>query len=153
MARYEEILLDEDTQVQLRLTTGKLEQYLTQIGGKDSNALLGVLDARAFVGHRIKLFSAALTWPGNKNPIKDGAEFLDRCLDNGLTPWDIQVMILKLAAQAGLMDEDQLEDMLTSAKDGDQRFFKAVSDLVAGRNVETEEAAEGENPPQTPEAT
>lgn len=145
MARYQEVLLDDGTQVQLRLTTGKLEQYLTQIDGKDKNSLVGVLDALTFVGHRIKLFTAALTWPGNKNSIKDGGELLDRLLDNGLTPGDIRAMILQLAAQAGLLEEDQLEDMLAAAREGDQKFFKAISDAVAGRD--SEEPQEGESQP------
>lgn len=145
MARYQEVLLDDGTQVQLRLTTGKLEQYLTQIGGKDKNSLVGVLDALTFVGHRMKLFTAALTWTGNKNSIKDGGELLDRFLDNGLTPSDIRAMILQLAAQAGLLEEDQLEEMLAAAREGDQKFFRAISDAVAGRAAE--ESLEEESQP------
>lgn len=145
MARYQEVLLDDGTQVQLRLTTGKLEQYLTQIDWKNKNSLAGVLDALTFVGHRAKLFSAALTWPGNKNSIKDGGELLDRLLDNGLTPGDIRAMVLQLAAQAGLLEEDQLYEMLAAAREGDQKFFKAILDAVAGRDPE--EPQEGESQP------
>ena len=145
MARYQEVLLDDGTQVQLRLTTGKLEQYLTQIGGKDKNSLVGVLDALTFVGHRMKLFTAALTWTGNKNSIKDGGELLDRFLDNGLTPGDIRAMVLQLAAQAGLLEEDQLEEMLAAAQEGDHKFFRYLANTVACR--EDEESPEMESQP------
>ena len=80
MARYQEILLEDGTQVQLRLTTGKLEQYLSQVNGSNENPLLAVLDAMTILPKRIKLFTAALQWPDNKNTIKNGAELLDRLL-------------------------------------------------------------------------
>ena len=70
MARYQEILLEDGTQVQLRLTTGKLEQYLGQVNGSNENPLLAVLDAMTILPKRIKLFTAALQWPENKNTTK-----------------------------------------------------------------------------------
>lgn len=151
MARYQEILLEDGTQVQLRLTTGKLEEYLNKVGAGDQNALLGVLDAMTLLPKRIKLFSAALQWPGNKNTIKDGATLLDRLLDEGLTARDISNMVLQLAAQAGLIEEEQLDELIQSAQKGDKRFFEIISSSMAGKEPEAaNENAEGtENPTQT----
>lgn len=155
MARYQEILLSDGTQVQLRLTTGKLEQYLSQVNGSNENPLLAVLDAMTILPKRIKLFSAALQWPDNKNTIKNGAELLDRLLDEGMTAREIRNMVLQMAAQAGLADEDQLEDMIQSAQEGDDKFFSLVSGTLAGKDVGAAasagptERAENPTPAQT----
>ena len=153
MARYQEILLEDGTQVQLRLTTGKLEQYLSQVNGSDENPLLAVLDAMTILPKRIKLFTAALQWTGNKNTIKDGAVLLDRLLDEGITAREIRNMVLQMAAQAGLVDEDQLDEMIQSAQEGDEKFFALISGTLAGKDVGGEAAGQtaetAENP--TPE--
>lgn len=154
MARYQEILLEDGTQVQLRLTTGKLEQYLSQVNGSDGNPLLAVLDAMTILPKRIKLFTAALQWPDNKNTIKNGTELLDRLLDEGVTAREIRNMVLQMAAQAGLVDEDQLDEMIQSAQEGDEKFFSLISGTLAGKDMAGAEAAEqsaenAENP--TPE--
>ena len=141
MARYQEILLEDGTQVQLRLTTGKLEQYLSQVNGSNENPLLAVLDAMTILPKRIKLFTAALQWTGNKNTIKDGAVLLDRLLDEGVTAREIRNMVLQIAAQAGLVDEDQLDEMTQSAQEGDEKFFALISGTLAGKDVAGAEAA------------
>ena len=155
MARYQEILLEDGTQVQLRLTTAKLEQYLSQVNGSDENPLLAVLDAMTILPKRIKLFTAALQWTGNKNTIKDGAVLLDRLLDEGITAREIRNMVLQMAAQAGLVDEDQLDEMIQSAQEGDEKFFSLISGTLAGKDVAGAEAAgqateTAENPTPVP---
>lgn len=155
MARYQEILLEDGTQVQLRLTTGKLEQYLSQVNGSNENPLLAVLDAMTLLPKRIKLFTAALQWPENKNTIKNGADLLDRLLDEGVTAREIRNMVLQMAAQAGLVDEDQLEEMIQSAQEGDEKFFALISGSLAGKDVAGPEAAgqaseTAENPTPAP---
>ena len=155
MARYQEVLLDDGTQVQLRLTTGKLEQYLSQVNGSNATPLLAVLDAMTILPKRIKLFTAALQWTGNKNTIKDGAVLLDRLLDEGITAREIRNMVLQMAAQAGLVDEDQLDEMIQSAQEGDEKFFSLISGTLAGKDVAGAEAAgqateTAENPTPVP---
>ena len=150
MARYQEILLEDGTQVQLRLTTGKLEQYLSQVNGSDGNPLLAVLDAMTILPKRIKLFSAALQWPDNKNTIKNGAELLDRLLDEGVTAREIRNMVLQMAAQAGLVDEDQLDEMIQSAQEGDEKFFALISGTLAGKDVGGEAAGQASETAENP---
>ena len=153
MARYQEILLEDGSQVQLRLTTGKLEQYLSQVNGSNENPLLAVLDAMTILPKRIKLFTAALQWPDNKNTIKNGAELLDRLLDEGVTAREIRNMVLQMAAQAGLADEDQLDEMIQSAQEGDEKFFALISGTLAGKDVAGAEAAEQAAVPSVPAET
>ena len=95
--RCYEITLNDDTHIQLRLTSAKLEWYLKETQSDQQNPLLGVLDAVAILGNRIKLLTAALQWPKNTNTVKDGAELLDLLLDDGMAPSEISNMILKLA--------------------------------------------------------
>lgn len=136
--RYYTVRIQEE-EYQLRLTTAKLEEYLKNTDGDQNNPLLGVLDAMTLLPKRIKLFTAALQWPGNQNTVKSGAELLDRLLDDGVKPREISNIILELAAMAGLMDEDELEDMMKANQLGTEKFTKAIMDMMAGK--ESEQAA------------
>ena len=131
--RCYEITLKDDTHVQLRLTAAKLEWYLKETKSDQQNPLLGVLDAVAILGKRIKLLTAALQWPKNANTVKDGAELLDLLLDDGVTPREISNMILELACQAGLIEEEELEDMMEANAEGSSKFRDAIRDFLAGK--------------------
>lgn len=134
----------QDEEFQLRLTTAKLEEYLKNTGGDENNPLIGVLDAMTLLPKRIKLLTAALQWPGNQNTVKHGAELLDKLLDDGVKPRAISNIILELAAMAGLMDEDELEDMMKANQLGTEKFTKAIMDMMAGREPEKAAPAEGD---------
>lgn len=144
--RCYEITLNDGTSVQLRLTAAKLEWYLKETQSDQQNPLLGVLDAVAILGKRIKLLTAALQWPKNPNTVKDGAELLDLLLDDGMKPSEISDMILKLACQAGLMEDDELENMMAANAAGTVKFRDAIRDFLAGKPP-----AAAETPPQTPD--
>lgn len=138
-----EITLNDGTPIQLRLTSAKLEWYLKETQSDQQNPLLGVLDAVAILGKRIKLLTAALQWPKNTNTVKDGAELLDLLLDDGVKPSEISDMILKLACQAGLMEEDELDNMMAANAEGTVKFRDAIRDFLAGKTP-----AAAETPPQ-----
>ena len=94
--------------VQLRLTTGKLNQYLVDTHADSQAPIIGVLDAMTNLGKRIRLMTAALGWPGNENPYKKGDQLLDDMADDEDSP-DMEDVILGLAADAGLVEVDQVE--------------------------------------------
>lgn len=139
--RCYEITLNDDTHIQLRLTSAKLEWYLKETQSDQQNPLLGVLDAVAILGKRIKLLTAALQWPKNTNTVKDGAELLDLLLDDGMAPSEISDMILKLACQAGLMEENELESMMAANAEGAVKFRNALRDFLAGKTPAAAETA------------
>lgn len=139
--RCYEITLNDDTHIQLRLTSAKLEWYLKETQSDQQNPLLGVLDAVAILGKRIKLLTAALQWPKNTNTVKDGAELLDLLLDDGMAPSEISDMILKLACQAGLMEENELESMMAANAEGTVKFRDALRDFLAGKTPAAAETA------------
>lgn len=141
--RYYTVKIQEE-EFQLRLTTAKLEEYLKNTDGDQNNPLIGVLDAMTLLPKRIKLFTAALQWPENKNRVKNGAELLDKLLDDGVKPREISNIILELAAMAGLMDEDELEGMMQANQLGTEKFTKAIMDMMAGREPEKAAPAEGD---------
>lgn len=157
--RCYEITLNDDIHVQLRLTAAKLEWYLKETTGDQQNPLLGVLDAVAILGKRIKLLTAALQWPGNENTVKDGAALLDKLLDDGVRPKEISNMILELACQAGLMEEEELEDMMAANAEGTAKFRDTLRDFLAGKEpagsaaeTSADTAAQaGGNPTEGPE--
>ena len=139
--RCYEIKRNDDTHIQLRLTSAKLEWYLKETQSDQQNPLLGVLDAVAILGKRIKLLTAALQWPKNTNTVKDGAELLDLLLDDGMAPSEISDMILKLACQAGLMEENELESMMAANAEGAVKFRNALRDFLAGKTPAAAETA------------
>lgn len=130
--RLYEIALGEDV-IQLRLTTAKLEAYLKNTDSDQNNPLIGVLDAMTLLPKRVKLLTAALQWPGNQNKIKDGADLLDKLLDDGKKPSQISDMILELAAMAGLMEEDDLASMIEANRQGNNKFRQALLGMMAGK--------------------
>lgn len=147
--RCYDIILGEE-QVQLRLTTAKLEEFLKKTDGDKNNPILAVLDALTLLSNRVALLTAALQWPGNKNTIKNGAELLDRLLDNGVKPREISNMILELAAMAGLLDEEELEGMMEANRLGSEKFQQAILDMMAGKTTDAqEEAQDTESPDPT----
>ena len=134
--------------VQLRLTTGKLNQYLIDTKADAQAPILGVLDAMTNLGKRIRLMTAALTWPGNENPYKKGEQLLDDMADDDDAP-DMEDVILGLAADAGLVDGDQVEDLIEAAKKGSRELMGTIRTILAGEPLpETGTAPAAENPTQ-----
>lgn len=141
--------------VQLRLTTAKLQQYLKNNDGDKQNPLICVVDALSNLDKRISLFTQALQFPGNNNEIKNGADLLDLLHDDGMKPTEVNRLIFQLACQAGLIDEEDLEDMIAAADLGDVRFTRVMCSLLAAEEPEqqkspqgNEDKAEDENPTQ-----
>lgn len=141
--------------VQLRLTTAKLQQYLKNNDGDKQNPLICVVDALSNLDKRISLFTQALQWPGNTNEIKNGADLLDLLHDDGMKPTEINRLIFQLASQAGLIDEEDLEDMIAAADLGDVRFTRVMCSLLAAEEPEQQKEpqvdgaqGESENPTQ-----
>lgn len=122
--------------VQLRLTTAKLQQYLKNNDGDKQNPLICVVDALSNLDKRISLFTQALQWPGNTNEIKNGADLLDLLHDDGMKPTEVNRLIFQLACQAGLIDEEDLEDMIAAADLGDVRFTRVMCSLLAAEEPE-----------------
>lgn len=117
--------------VQLRLTTGKLNQYLVDTHADSQAPILGVLDAMTNLGKRIRLMTAALGWPGNENPYKKGDQLLDDMADDEDAP-DLEDVILGLAADAGLVEVDQVEDLIEAARKGNRELVKTIRTVLAG---------------------
>ena len=145
----------ENRVVQLRLTTAKLQQYLKNNDGDKQNPLICVVDALSNLDKRISLFTQALQWPGNTNEIKNGADLLDLLHDDGMKPTEVNRLIFQLACQAGLIDEENLENMISAAHLGDVRFTRVMCSLLAAEAPEqqkepqeNEDKAEAENPTQ-----
>ena len=138
--------------VQLRLTTGKLNQYLVDTKADSQAPILGVLDAMTNLGKRIRLMTAALTWPGNENPYKKGDQLLDNMADDEDAP-DMEDVILGLAADAGLVDSDQVEDLVEAAKKGSRELMSTIRTILAGEplpdRADSAQDHAAENPTKT----
>ena len=91
-------------------------------------------------------------WPGNENPYKKGDQLLDDMADDGDAP-DMEDVILGLAADAGLVESDQVEDLIEAAKKGSRELMSTIRTILAGEplpdRAESAQAQAAENPTKT----
>lgn len=141
-----------DTNLSLRLTASKLQEYIKNYSNEAQSPLLGVLDAMDSLKNQAALFTTALQYKGNLNPIKDGYELLDKMADAGFSPMQRKALIVDLAEQSGLVDTDDAATVRKSIEKGNKKFIGTVAVLLAGDrpamdDVPTEDAQpEEENP-------
>lgn len=139
-----------DKTVTLRLTTRAIRNYANKHGAKGSNPLVAVLSAVDDLDAKIDLFTAALTYSGNDNPIKTGEDLLDLMADNDMGRKEVNRTIVDLAVDAGLMDDDQRSDLSAALDKNDDKFMDIVIGVMTGESTpdsgEAEETSQEENP-------
>lgn len=121
-----------DTNLSLRLSASKLQEYIKNYSNEAQSPLLAVLDAMDSLKNQAALFTAALQHKGNLNPIKDGYELLDKMADAGFTPMQRKALIVDLAEQSGLVDTDDAATVRKSIERGNKKFIDTVAVLLAG---------------------
>lgn len=121
-----------DTNLSLRLSASKLQEYIKNYSNEAQSPLLAVLDAMDSLKNQAALFTSALQYKGNLNPIKDGYELLDKMADAGFTPMQRKALIVDLAEQSGLVDTDDAATVRKSIEKGNKKFIDTVAVLLAG---------------------
>lgn len=121
-----------DTNLSLRLSASKLQEYIKNYSNEAQSPLLAVLDAIDSLKNQAALFTTALQYKGNLNPIKDGYELLDKMADAGFTPMQRKALIVDLAEQSGLVDTDDADTVRKSIEKGNKKFIDTVAVLLAG---------------------
>lgn len=121
-----------DTNLSMRLTASKLQEYIKNYSNEAQSPLLAVLDAMDSLKNQAALFTAALQHKGNLNHIKDGYELLDKMADAGFTPMQRKTLIVDLAEQSGLVDTDDAATVRKSIEKGNKKFIDTVAVLLAG---------------------
>lgn len=121
--------------ISLRLTSAKLVEF-AESASTGGNTLFAVMDALDNVPRQAVLFSAALTWPGNNNPIQDGAELLDALIDEDYDPVARKELILDLAVVSGVINRDNAAKALAAIHAGENRVMDIAVGLLAGKQLE-----------------
>lgn len=137
-----------DKTVTLRLTTRAIRNYAQKHGEKGANPLVAVLSAVDDLDAKIELFSAALTHPGNDNPVKDGADLLDLMADNCMGHKEISRTIVDLAVAAGLVDSEQGTNLAEAVDTNNDQFVAILTGVLTGKPAPgaAEENPQKENP-------
>lgn len=125
----------------LRLTSAKLVEFAesAQTGG---NTLFAVMDALDHASQQHALFEAALSWPGNSNPIQDGNTFLDLLIDEDYDPEARKELILELAVVSGVISRDNAAKVRAAIHTGANRVMDMAIGLLSGKQLEVAVSAE-----------
>lgn len=122
--------------VALRLTSAKLVEF-AETSNTGGNTLFAVMDALDNIPRQEALLSAALTWPGNDNPIQDGAALLDALIDEDYDPVARKKLILDLAVVSGVINRDNAAKAFAAICVGENRVIDIAVGLLEGKQLET----------------
>lgn len=146
-----EIQLGDQT-ITLRLTSKALLNYSMKHGVEGNSPAVAVLNAIGDYAAREDLFTKALSHPDNKNTVKDGSTLQDLLADNGWDRDDVNKLILDLAAEAGLLKDEEVVDLLDCAKANGAKVVSTLGRLLRGDRMDApveQESSDGsskENP-------
>lgn len=130
--------------VTLRLSAGKLQEFIKSSKNTEQTPLLAVLDALDTLERKAALLTAALQHKGNANKIKNGYDLLDELTDNGWNDNKVRHLIVDLAAASGLTDTEDTQAIHDAVNKGLRKFVDTVATVLAGENPE-----KPETPPET----
>lgn len=146
-----EIQLGDQT-ITLRLTSKALLNYSMKHGVEGNSPAVAVLNAIGNYAAREDLFTKALSHPDNKNTVKDGSTLQDLLADHGWDRDDVNKLILDLAAEAGLLKDGEVADLLDCAKANGVKVVSTLGRLLRGDRMDApveQESSDGsseENP-------
>jgi hypothetical protein len=135
-------------EVTLRLTSKALFNFNQKHGSEGTSPLVALLSAVDDIGARMDLLTNALNHPETKNKIKDGGQLLDFLADDG---WDrdmVNILILELAQESGLISNEELSNLSDPVAENGKRLVGKLADLLSGKPMgkDAQEDAEEENP-------
>lgn len=148
------IEFSDGTEVQLRLTSKAIGAYLKTYGETGQYPLAVVMLATEDFGARASLLGGAMKFPDNRNSIKTGEDLLDLLSADGWTWDDVNGLIIQIARDAGLVDEESKDALLDSLQKNTKRIINQFTAILSGENgaeaaQDDAEAPETENPTNT----
>ena len=142
-----EIQLNSGKTVTLRLTSRALSNYIKEHGLPGAAPLVSVMNAVNDMDALIALLSAAMRYPGSvvDKEISTGAELLDALADEDKGDVYIKGLVVQLARDAGLVDDQGAKELADAAGANSAQLVSKIAALLRLDGVE-EEAQEEENP-------
>lgn len=139
-----EITMADGSTVQLRLTSKAICAYALKHGTEGAPPLVSILNAIDDMAARIALFHGALRFPESPNMSMEGEVLLDKLTDAGYGREKTNALILELAAQAGLVEQEDLQELQAAIKANDKKLVAQLARFLDGNS-------EGENSPESEE--
>lgn len=103
----------EETEIKLRLTLGSQQKLKKKYNQTAMSTLYDAIDDAEVLAN---VMTEALTYKGNENQIKDGAELYDILVDNGYAGVeDFARLAMGIANSSGLVSERQAEATINRA--------------------------------------
>lgn len=121
----------------LRLTSKALLSFNLKHGAAGQSPVVAVLSALDDMEARIDLFTNALSHPGNKNAVKNGADLLDMMADDAFD-WSrdrVNRLILELAEESGLLSSEDFANLLEPVEQNGRKLISTLADLLTGKPV------------------
>lgn len=142
-----EIQLNSGKTVTLRLTSRALSSYIKEHGLPGAAPLVSVMNAVNDMDALIALLSAAMRYPGAvvDKELATGAELLDALADEDKGDVYIKGLVVQLARDAGLVDDQGAKDLADAAGANSAQLVSKIAALLRLDGVD-EEAQEEENP-------
>ena len=128
-----------DQEFTLRLTSKALLNFNLKHGIEGNTPTIAVLDAVSDMAAKVDLLSNALQHPEHRNKIRDGGELLDLMADD--PAWDrhkVNALILDLAADAGLIHQNEAADLLDAVMENDKKRLDFLRSLLTGTPLDQE---------------
>lgn len=117
---------DEDITVDLRLTIMGQKNLIKKHKEADSGAVASIIFAAVADPDKIvDVFQEALTFKGNENSVKSGAELYDLLVDNGYEGADMFMEVLAgIARESGIINEKQRDFIIGKAKSSEEKMYE-----------------------------
>lgn len=142
-----EIQLNSGKTVTLRLTSRALSNYIKEHGLPGAAPLVSVMNAVNDMDALIALLTAAMRYPGSvvDKELATGAELLDALADEDKGDVYIKGLVVQLARDAGLVDDQGAKELADAAGANSAQLVSKIAALLRLDGVD-EEAQEEENP-------
>lgn len=141
-----EIQLNSGKTVTLRLTSRALSAYIKEHGLPGAAPLVSVMNAVNDMDALIALLTAAMRYPGAvvDKELATGAELLDALADEDKGDVYIKGLVVQLARDAGLVDDQGAKELADAAGANSTQLVSKIAALLRLDGVEEE--AQEENP-------
>lgn len=149
------LTLEDGTELTLRLTSTAIAAYVKAHGLPGAALLTDIAAAADDIEKQITLLSKALQHPGNNNKIKDGGRLLDLLADEGKDAAFRRTLIIQLAHDAGICNDEQAAELEKAALEGGAVLVSNLATVLARSNAgdeaeaasdEQSDTSEGKNP-------
>ena len=137
-------------EITLRLTASGLVAYAEAIGTA-GNSFFAIMDALDDIQKQGRLFTAALTYKDNNNPVTDGLQLIDMMADADWDPVKKKELIVQLAQKSGVVGNVDAARLLAAIRSGTEKLYDTAVAILSGdmSNLEND-TQNAEEPAENP---